>query len=548
MSIRSAREETVRTFKVAVDDSGAQALDQSAAAEGAYAPWTGKVVTWQQMAGELEQAMGLELNVFGGDSGLDGSAEAVEKARTALAAAWKAHAFEMARARAMVEALRAPGVQKTLAAQVYDADLRRCLGKLQLKGRYYPNAKTGAVPWKALAKGATDAQIAGNLATGFECDSWTVRQCHEAILWSEKKAGHFRVEGGEWAATLSGAELVKQVRRVLGIPQAVEATKPAGRGPELKKKTTGGPPVPPPPPPPVPRKTSGKAAGAKAAGAGEGGVCRVCGRTDRDCEDDLEATGEGSYWVEPDLCSACAAEMDAVEADGEKPGKSLSTQPSALSTGPGKAKQSWHQWARSVQQAGGPDLFDQPAGFEAWEELWKQGVKPAAAVQKKLGTPKKGAEKTAGRMPEPPKKTTGGPPVPLPPVPFAASSPLKNEARATAILEHVRDAATGQRTPDALLAKYGNDLDVMIGGKLLATLADKTLDVSEAGRIWLRERGKSERNPALKAVVNLVCDRCGRGFDYDKPPKSRVCGSVDCGGSLWTAEEMAARDVGRAKG
>lgn len=34
--------------------------------------------------------------------------------------------------------------------------------------------------------------------------------------------------------------------------------------------------------------------------------CRVCGCTDYDCRQCIERTGEPCYWVEPDLCSACA--------------------------------------------------------------------------------------------------------------------------------------------------------------------------------------------------------------------------------------------------
>ena len=36
-------------------------------------------------------------------------------------------------------------------------------------------------------------------------------------------------------------------------------------------------------------------------------VCRMCGCIDSDCSECVERTGEPCYWVEPDLCSACAA-------------------------------------------------------------------------------------------------------------------------------------------------------------------------------------------------------------------------------------------------
>ncbi|MEN6425199.1 MAG: ParB N-terminal domain-containing protein, partial [Phycisphaerales bacterium] len=39
------------------------------------------------------------------------------------------------------------------------------------------------------------------------------------------------------------------------------------------------------------------------------GVCRVCGCTDDDCSQCVEATGEPCTWVEADLCSRCAAQQ-----------------------------------------------------------------------------------------------------------------------------------------------------------------------------------------------------------------------------------------------
>lgn len=36
--------------------------------------------------------------------------------------------------------------------------------------------------------------------------------------------------------------------------------------------------------------------------------CRVCGCTDDDCSQCIEATGEPCHWVEDDLCSRCAGE------------------------------------------------------------------------------------------------------------------------------------------------------------------------------------------------------------------------------------------------
>ncbi|MDR1506340.1 MAG: hypothetical protein LBI67_04495 [Treponema sp.] len=37
--------------------------------------------------------------------------------------------------------------------------------------------------------------------------------------------------------------------------------------------------------------------------------CRVCGCTDLDCSGCIEKTGEPCYWVEEDLCSACADQI-----------------------------------------------------------------------------------------------------------------------------------------------------------------------------------------------------------------------------------------------
>jgi hypothetical protein len=37
--------------------------------------------------------------------------------------------------------------------------------------------------------------------------------------------------------------------------------------------------------------------------------CRICGCTDDDCHQCIEKTGEPCYWVEFDLCSACAKEV-----------------------------------------------------------------------------------------------------------------------------------------------------------------------------------------------------------------------------------------------
>lgn len=38
-------------------------------------------------------------------------------------------------------------------------------------------------------------------------------------------------------------------------------------------------------------------------------ACRVCGCTDNECSQCVEATGQPCHWVEPDLCSRCADEI-----------------------------------------------------------------------------------------------------------------------------------------------------------------------------------------------------------------------------------------------
>jgi hypothetical protein len=38
-------------------------------------------------------------------------------------------------------------------------------------------------------------------------------------------------------------------------------------------------------------------------------TCRICGCTDDDCHQCIEKTGEPCYWVEDDLCSACAGTL-----------------------------------------------------------------------------------------------------------------------------------------------------------------------------------------------------------------------------------------------
>ena len=44
-------------------------------------------------------------------------------------------------------------------------------------------------------------------------------------------------------------------------------------------------------------------------------TCRVCGCTDDDCSQCIEAAGAPCYWVEKDLCSRCSAEAATKEAN-----------------------------------------------------------------------------------------------------------------------------------------------------------------------------------------------------------------------------------------
>lgn len=39
------------------------------------------------------------------------------------------------------------------------------------------------------------------------------------------------------------------------------------------------------------------------------GACRICGCTDADCTACMKATGSPCWWIEPDLCSACALKV-----------------------------------------------------------------------------------------------------------------------------------------------------------------------------------------------------------------------------------------------
>lgn len=42
-------------------------------------------------------------------------------------------------------------------------------------------------------------------------------------------------------------------------------------------------------------------------------ACRICGCTDADCRQCIKRTGSPCYWVEEDLCSACATSDQRIE-------------------------------------------------------------------------------------------------------------------------------------------------------------------------------------------------------------------------------------------
>ncbi|MEK7256101.1 MAG: hypothetical protein AAB316_15225 [Bacteroidota bacterium] len=54
-------------------------------------------------------------------------------------------------------------------------------------------------------------------------------------------------------------------------------------------------------------------------------ACRRCGCTDDDCSQCFEAQGEPCYWIEPELCSRCAAELAALNHTTEP--KDFATRP-----------------------------------------------------------------------------------------------------------------------------------------------------------------------------------------------------------------------------
>jgi hypothetical protein len=67
-------------------------------------------------------------------------------------------------------------------------------------------------------------------------------------------------------------------------------------------------------------KPKAKKAGKRKAAADDGvRRCRVCGCTDDDCTQCVEANGEPCHWVEADLCSRCAEEAAARPSPAPEP-------------------------------------------------------------------------------------------------------------------------------------------------------------------------------------------------------------------------------------
>ncbi|MDP2623788.1 MAG: hypothetical protein Q8Q29_08325, partial [Actinomycetota bacterium] len=73
---------------------------------------------------------------------------------------------------------------------------------------------------------------------------------------------------------------------------------------------------------PAKKKAAGKrsAKASKKAPVAGPQACRVCGCTEGDCSQCVEATGEPCHWVEEDLCSRCAADIKALAKPGKKAG------------------------------------------------------------------------------------------------------------------------------------------------------------------------------------------------------------------------------------
>jgi len=93
---------------------------------------------------------------------------------------------------------------------------------------------------------------------------------------------------------------------------------------------------------------------------GSARVCRVCGCTDLDCSGCIAKTGQPCYWVEPDLCSACAMDEEQFERDWEKFGTVVDD--------------IWAELLRARQEHHTFTTYHHGAAVirEEYEELWEQ--------------------------------------------------------------------------------------------------------------------------------------------------------------------------------
>ncbi len=58
--------------------------------------------------------------------------------------------------------------------------------------------------------------------------------------------------------------------------------------------------------------------------------CRVCGCTDDDCRQCIEAQGKPCHWVEEDLCSRCKTASDLIKKENEKYNKPCPYNPKVM--------------------------------------------------------------------------------------------------------------------------------------------------------------------------------------------------------------------------
>jgi hypothetical protein len=204
---------------------------------------------------EWREQLDKRLGIVGANGWADGplaeevgaAFDAVEKTKAAHQEALQRYEFVAGKLRSVMLALESPQLAAALAARIYDAPLRQCLGKMYLTtsgyvdGRYRDKMPIeGVVAWKVLkADGATDTQIRTNLQKGFAGVLCARAEGYELNGGKVAQFIHLsKLEGRK--AILSGDELTREVRRVLSLPQpkAPEPKKPTPPKPEkpVKKK------------------------------------------------------------------------------------------------------------------------------------------------------------------------------------------------------------------------------------------------------------------------------------------------------------------------